>query len=103
MPRKKLPPKRVPKNHRWCNGCGGNGRNGGYQRRPCEVCRGKGVWNAEDIRQYHEKYPNLCKQSCGDTHRDPSFETHAQIMRRMKKIEKELRAIAKKLGVKVEI
>ena len=44
----------IPPNHRHCNACGGDGRDCQDRRRRCKVCRGKGYWNAEDIRMSME-------------------------------------------------
>jgi hypothetical protein len=64
------------------------------------VCRGKGVWNAEDIRLYHLKAPEICKTSCGDKHRAPNFESFEKAL---KSIEDALEVLAKKLGLSVHV
>lgn len=61
-----------PVGHRWCNLCGDDCkehlRTGAI---PCRACKGKGYWNADDIRAYHVLAPSVCKASCGEKHRDP--------------------------------
>lgn len=70
------PTREVPKGHRWCNACDGSGID--YTEKDegeeCEVCKGKGHWNADDIREYHERHPRVCQQACGEHHREPLFE-----------------------------
>lgn len=61
----------VPPEHRICNGCGGNGRDGSAGPGPCEICVGKGFWSAADIDAYHERHPHVCKGSCGEKHSSP--------------------------------
>lgn len=66
------PTRPVPKGHRWCMACDGEGkqwdRNG--IEMACEVCQGKGHWNNDDIRRYHERAPEICRQACGANHID---------------------------------
>jgi len=62
-------PPRVPDGCRPCNACGGEIPPEGEP--DCEVCKGKGFWNVEDIREYHERYPELCRKCCGEKHVDP--------------------------------
>lgn len=59
----------VPESHQCCNLCGGESD----VDHPCELCKGKGYWNADDIRQYHRKYPDVCLTSCGMEHLEPKF------------------------------
>jgi len=82
-----------PVRSRHCNACGGGGK--GYhgqenRKRTCIVCRGKGYWDAEDIRLYHLAAPNVCKQSCGDVHHPPSFLTADEIEELLKDGERAL-------------
>lgn len=67
------PTRAVPENHRWCFACDGSGKSCNEEQPCCEACKGKGHWNAEDIRDYHAKHPDVCQQVCGLTHREPSF------------------------------
>lgn len=60
----------VPAGHRWCFACNGHGRE---EDKPCQVCQGKGYWNAEDIKLYHERNPQVCRKSCGERHVAPVF------------------------------
>lgn len=60
---------KLPVGHRWCNHCGGDGKAWSHvsdEIDTCVVCKGKGYWNRQDIRDYHELAPNVCKQSCGE-------------------------------------
>jgi hypothetical protein len=82
--------KKLPAHHRWCNACGGDGRACQDRRRKCEVCVGKGYWNAEDIAAYHKRAPEVCKASCGEKHIDPDFRTHQQQMADLAKLEQDL-------------
>jgi RecJ-like exonuclease len=64
------PNRPVPEGYRWCFACNGSGKDcrmGGS----CQFCDGKGHWNAEDIKKYHELNPRLCKLSCGERHVPP--------------------------------
>ena len=64
----------VPEGHQHCNSCiNGFKRDGGGNKIPCNICKGKSFWNAVDIREHHERNPRFCKMTCGDTHRDPHF------------------------------
>lgn len=65
------PTRAVPPGHRWCMACDGSGEDLLTQGEPCEVCNGKGYWNAVDIQEYHAKYPHICQQSCREQHRAP--------------------------------
>lgn len=89
--------KRAPKNHRWCNACGGDGRKCGDRRRKCEVCKGKGYWNAQDILDYHTKYPHVCRASCGERHREPRFMFHKDLMREVERLEREIQKLVDRL------
>jgi len=86
----------VPAQHRHCNLCGGDGRSCLDRRRTCEACRGKGHWNAEDIRLYHEAHPKLCKECCGEAHSDPDFRTQAEQDADWRKLMSKLKAVEKK-------
>lgn len=68
----------VPPRHQYCNACeeGVAYRDG---PEPCEICQGKGYWNAEDILQYHIKYPEMCKERCGEEHIPPYLPTPEEI------------------------
>ena len=65
------PTREVPEGYRWCFACDGSGKARYEDDAPCEVCRGKGHWNADDLRAYHKKFPHICKESCGERHREP--------------------------------
>jgi len=67
------PDRRAPKGHRWCFACSGSGKEPAKNTEKCGVCKGKGHWNINDIREYHKKHPNLCTQLCGKEHVDPHF------------------------------
>src|SRR5512141_1713699 len=80
--------------YRLCNACGGTGKRG--EGGKCEVCAGKGAWNAMDIQRYHEKYPHVCKQSCGEKHIAPSFRSNREVEASLDNMLQELRNIAAK-------
>lgn len=65
----------IPPNHQWCFACDGSGVDSldDEEKKPCEVCNGKGHWNEEDITEYHRKYPEICQESCGEKHRKVFF------------------------------
>ena len=67
------PDREVPKCHRWCNACDGSGNDSLKDDAKCVVCHGKGHWNAKDIDQYHVEYPDVCRRSCGEHHKTPSY------------------------------
>jgi hypothetical protein len=68
---------KLPKGCRWCNACGGVFD--GFEDKSCEVCKGKGYWNAKDIEAYHIKYPSVCRASCGKAHRDPDLRSSKEL------------------------
>lgn len=66
------PNRPVPPGHRWCMACDGSGKGYAEDDSPvaCEVCKGKGHWNIADIKEYHTRHPQACRDSCGGTHFD---------------------------------
>lgn len=60
--------------------CDGEGRNQENRRKKCEVCKGKGHWNSQDIDNYHKKYPHVCKSSCGEEHFSPVFTDRGTVL-----------------------
>ena len=62
------PTRPVPKGHRWCFVCDGSGSKDGG---PCEICKGKGHWNDNDIAEHHQRHPEICRLSCGERHISP--------------------------------
>ena len=64
------PTRPVPDGYHWCFACDGSGKSSSGEGQ-CEVCQGKGHWNKEDIRIYHERHPELCRKTCGSHHLEP--------------------------------
>ncbi len=93
------PTRRGPEGHRWCMACDGDGRSGHDRRKKCEVCQGKGYWNAQDIDQYHASRPRLCREQCGKAHRPtPRILTAAEEKKRDQEIRDGIKALKKLLA-----
>lgn len=80
------PTRAVPPGHQWCMLCDGERTMWDHDAKDemimitCLICKGKGYWNAEDIRDYHAKAPEICKQTCGSEHREVEIRTWDESM-----------------------